>query len=314
MLQVDPEKRISLTHIAHHPWVRNHDGWQHSQLVSMESTDSEEKRDVHIDTAIAKDICGAMGVEMEHLKKIVTEHQVGPIYATYRLMEKAKNRNLRKIPFEDSQASIPVCQSHDDSSTQFQMLALEQRLPIHTSPSRPHYLGKRHATLTVLPSHSANHPIDPFADVAISTSLNNNTLGTIDPNYIKEGHAPIRENRVFSDSPGRSKCPDTDLTLVNGVFDVEIVSSKDPEHMMKAMISATVEHEIHFESISEYMLRCFVEDKLQNQGELVIFEMEICRIRSLPLNGIRFRQISDTSSIYQGLFPGFSLFIQDLLN
>ena len=311
MLQVDPEKRISLSHIAHHPWMRDRDGWQNLSAISIENTHCEGKHNPHVDTAIAKDICESMGLEMEYLKKIILERQIGPTYVTYRLTEKSKNRNPRKIPVD--QNSIRVYQTPLDSDMRFQMPILEHRLPIPSTPSQFHHIGKRHATMTIPSSSNAYHPLDLFADTIRPVSPNN-TLQTADVDSIKENVMNMREIRVFSDSPRRSPCPDIGLTLVNGVFDVEIVSSKDPERMMKAMISAVIEREVEFEYISEYILRCFVEDKLRHHEEVVIFEMELCRIRSLPLNGIRFRQISGSLSIYHCLFPDISQSIQTLLN
>ncbi|ORY38803.1 kinase associated domain 1-containing protein, partial [Rhizoclosmatium globosum] len=75
-------------------------------------------------------------------------------------------------------------------------------------------------------------------------------------------------------------------------FSAGTTSSKDPDTLIEELIRVLKSENIKYE-INSYMATCRFED--------VEFEIEICKLPRLNLNGLRFKRMSGNSWTYKNL-------------
>ncbi|PIK62706.1 putative MAP/microtubule affinity-regulating kinase 3 isoform X6, partial [Apostichopus japonicus] len=82
-------------------------------------------------------------------------------------------------------------------------------------------------------------------------------------------------------------------------FSMKTTSSKDPDDIMGEIKRVLEKHNVESEQREHYLLFCVQGD---GRGEnLIQWEMEVCKLPRLSMNGVRFKRISGTSMAFKNI-------------
>lgn len=80
---------------------------------------------------------------------------------------------------------------------------------------------------------------------------------------------------------------------------MKTTSSKDPDDIMGEIKRVLEKHNVESEQREHYLLFCVQGD---GRGEnLIQWEMEVCKLPRLSMNGVRFKRISGTSMAFKNI-------------
>jgi len=80
---------------------------------------------------------------------------------------------------------------------------------------------------------------------------------------------------------------------------MKTTSSMDPTDMVKEIKKVLENNNCDYEQREQFMLFCVHGDGRENN--LVQWEMEVCKLPRLSLNGVRFKRISGTSAAFKNI-------------
>lgn len=80
------------------------------------------------------------------------------------------------------------------------------------------------------------------------------------------------------------------LRSIKGVFNVDTTTMKPAEEIVEEVIRVLTESEIVFKQ-KGYIFKCKQKQPI-DKAERVQFDLEICQIHGLNMNGVRFKRIS----------------------
>lgn len=93
--------------------------------------------------------------------------------------------------------------------------------------------------------------------------------------------------------------PKEKLRSIKGVFNVDTTTMKQPEEIVKEVIRVLTESGITFKN-KGYTYKCKQRQPV-DKAERVQFDLEICQIQGLNMNGVRFKRISGGVWAYRSL-------------
>lgn len=76
-------------------------------------------------------------------------------------------------------------------------------------------------------------------------------------------------------------------------WSMKTTSAMEPDAIMREICSVLTSNECRYEQTERYLLMCSYGD--ERSDSLVQWEMEVCKLPRLSLNGVRFKRISGTS-------------------
>ena len=80
-------------------------------------------------------------------------------------------------------------------------------------------------------------------------------------------------------------------------WSMKTTSSMDPQGMMEEISRVLEAHSVSYERKERYLVLCTHGEG--EGGELVQWEMEVCKLPRLSLNGVRFKRISGNSMAFK---------------
>jgi len=113
-----------------------------------------------------------------------------------------------------------------------------------------------------------------------------------------DGRGDSRANYTAQDSMSDHKTKGKPRSL-RFTWSMKTTSSMDPTDMVKEIIKVLGNNHCDYEQREQFMLFCVHGDGRENN--LVQWEMEVCKLPRLSLNGVRFKRISGTSAAFKNI-------------
>uniref|UniRef100_A0A6G3MFK4 non-specific serine/threonine protein kinase n=1 Tax=Henneguya salminicola TaxID=69463 RepID=A0A6G3MFK4_HENSL len=102
--------------------------------------------------------------------------------------------------------------------------------------------------------------------------------------------------------------------ILRFTWSMKTTSNKEPEEMMKEIIRVLKLNNVAYEYREHFVLSCIFDPShedsrckppgnivIHRQDETVQFEIEICKLPRINLNGVRFKRISGTSMAFKNI-------------
>uniref|UniRef100_A0A8C9V0N8 non-specific serine/threonine protein kinase n=1 Tax=Scleropages formosus TaxID=113540 RepID=A0A8C9V0N8_SCLFO len=117
-----------------------------------------------------------------------------------------------------------------------------------------------------------------------------------------ELNKPINKDSLSSSSPVPGGTPppkDPKPRSLRFTWSMKTTSSMEPSEMMKEIRKVLDSNSCEYELRERYMLLCMSGDP--SRDNFVQWEMEVCKLPRLSLNGVRFKRISGTSIAFKNI-------------
>ena len=140
------------------------------------------------------------------------------------------------------------------------------------------------------------------------TSLRSTAGKTSVTGSIVESSAVTVQNS--NDEEKASQMPSVDEPrCLRFTWSMKTTSTLEPDAMMREICVVLANHGCRYETVEQYLLMCWHGDHNSTEA-YVQWEMEICRLPRLSLNGIRFRRITGSAISFKNIATKITSYLQ----
>uniref|UniRef100_A0A8C6TWU3 non-specific serine/threonine protein kinase n=1 Tax=Neogobius melanostomus TaxID=47308 RepID=A0A8C6TWU3_9GOBI len=108
-----------------------------------------------------------------------------------------------------------------------------------------------------------------------------------------------RSRHVPSSDPAAPKCPETKPRSLRFTWSMRTTSSMEPAEILREIRKVLDANNCDYEQQESFLLLCVHGDA--RAENLVQWEMEVCKLPRLSLNGVRFKRISGSSMAFKNI-------------
>jgi MAP/microtubule affinity-regulating kinase len=101
------------------------------------------------------------------------------------------------------------------------------------------------------------------------------------------------QNEATGDQPVRTSADQSRPRSLRFTWSMKTTSAMEPDLIMREICAVLTANSCRYEQSERYLLNCAYGD--DNSDSLVQWEMEVCKLPRLSLNGVRFKRLSGTS-------------------
>lgn len=312
MLVLNPSKRASMKSIMEDKWTNLECNEKLQSYIPPEIKRMDNER---------IEIMVHMGFEYEEIVTSLNNDAYDDVMATYILLDREKfgPHDPTMLQHVDRASLSPIIGLHDktkktydangksndgtnepsessnlnDSSIGNARDTLESKTPSGNPITRPR---SKTTNTNVKTDNQNNDEKSPsfFNRLSIRFSGRKNTLDQ-DPN-ISDGKNDSRNSDTKS--PGRPKTDETPKPRsLHFTWSMKTTSAKEAEDVLQEVIRVLRLKGVAFEQREHFLLLCFYN----GGGSGVQFEVEVCKLPRVKLNGVRFKRIAGTSMAFKNI-------------
>ncbi|XP_048843344.1 LOW QUALITY PROTEIN: serine/threonine-protein kinase MARK1 [Brienomyrus brachyistius] len=212
--------------------------------------------------------------------------------------------------YRPSSAPRPPAASPSDHSISNSSTPEQSRFPRGTSSRSTFHGGQlrdRHGAAYNGPPASPTLSHDAAALAQARRGTSSGIIGKITARFVRrvpsEGEASAKTDATRSTSGEtreyREESRESKPRSLRFTWSMKTTSSMDPNDMMREIRKVLDANNCDFEQRERFLLFCVHGDA--RQDNLVQWEMEVCKLPRLSLNGVRFKRISGTSIAFKNI-------------
>ena len=107
------------------------------------------------------------------------------------------------------------------------------------------------------------------------------------------GNTDWLQNEQAADHPVRTSADQSRPRSLRFTWSMKTTSAMEPDAIIREIRAVLAANSCRYEQSERYLLICSYGD--ERSDSLVQWEMEVCKLPRLSLNGVRFKRISGTS-------------------
>lgn len=115
----------------------------------------------------------------------------------------------------------------------------------------------------------------------------------VDSDGTRAGNADWLHNESAADQPVRTSADQSRPRSLRFTWSMKTTSAMEPDAIIREIRAVLAANSCSYEQSERYMLICSYGD--ERSDSLVQWEMEVCKLPRLSLNGVRFKRLSGTS-------------------
>jgi len=98
-----------------------------------------------------------------------------------------------------------------------------------------------------------------------------------------------------------SRSPVDEPRCLRFTWNMKTTSALEPDAIVREICASLVKHDCRYETADQYTLMCWHGDESSAAVACIQWEMEVCRLPRLSLNGVRFRRIAGPAISFKNI-------------
>uniref|UniRef100_A0A8C6WSH8 non-specific serine/threonine protein kinase n=1 Tax=Neogobius melanostomus TaxID=47308 RepID=A0A8C6WSH8_9GOBI len=229
-------------------------------------------------------VCSALGLECFHVLNIACACEPCNMKLTF--------SSRSSIAVSPGGQRNPVTSTHSIStSTTPDRLRFPRGTASRSTFHGGHLRDRRTATYNGPPaSPTLSHDASPLSQTRSRGT--SNLFSKLTSKLTRSRHVP-------SSDPAAPKCPETKPRSLRFTWSMRTTSSMEPAEILREIRKVLDANNCDYEQQESFLLLCVHGDA--RAENLVQWEMEVCKLPRLSLNGVRFKRISGSSMAFKNI-------------